>query len=252
MQAFGRSAIALRQSLSWVAFRRPCALYYPVLRSPFSSGTTGQTEERTTAMLLEKFRKARRQTWFMVAMLVFFAGLWIYGPLHAQPAMTAAPAAAAPAAREFHWFAPLDERHVQHRRARRAALRARGGLPGAGLRGVPGQAGQVGRRGHGPDAGDRRGGARGLARVSLGAVPEDRAAHRGDHDRALPDEDGGAEVRLRARGRVLHRRALQLDGRLRRHAHGDHGQPARGRRGPAQLRRGACSSATAPARSPAC
>ena len=37
-------------------------------------------------MLLEKFRKAKRQTWFMVAMLVFFAGLWIYGPLHAAAA----------------------------------------------------------------------------------------------------------------------------------------------------------------------
>jgi K(+)-stimulated pyrophosphate-energized sodium pump len=61
--------------------------------------------------LLEKFRKATRQTWFMVAMLVFFGGLWLYGPLHAQTAMTAAPAAAAAAAptatHEFQWFAPL-------------------------------------------------------------------------------------------------------------------------------------------------
>jgi K(+)-stimulated pyrophosphate-energized sodium pump len=59
-------------------------------------------------MLLEKFRKAKRQTWFMVAMLVFFSGLWIYGPLHAAPAaISAAPAATAPAARVFQWFAPL-------------------------------------------------------------------------------------------------------------------------------------------------
>jgi K(+)-stimulated pyrophosphate-energized sodium pump len=59
-------------------------------------------------MLLEKFRKARRQTWFTAAMLVFFAGLWIYGPLHAQPAVTAAPAAqAGQTAQGFQWFAPL-------------------------------------------------------------------------------------------------------------------------------------------------
>ena len=66
-------------------------------------------------MLLEKFRKARRQTWFMAAMLVFFAGLWIYGPLHAQSETTAAPAAAAPAAREFRWFAPLTEYSIDER-----------------------------------------------------------------------------------------------------------------------------------------
>ncbi len=69
---------------------------------------------------------------------------------------------------------------------------------------------------------------------------------------ANPAETGQEHVSLGRAAGLLRGGDVLVAGRLRGHEPGGPGQPPRRRRGADQLRRRACSSATAPARSPAC
>ena len=172
----------------------------------------------------------------------------------AAPAAPAvAPAAPLPAQKEFHYFAFLSDPayDIWEQIALWVVLRiAVAGLVYAGM-----LVGQV----IGADEGTERmrevGAAirQGANAYLAPAVQGDRPAGVRAHRRSSGSRPRRPEqVAIGRAGGVLHRGDVLVAGRLRRHEPGGAGQPARRRRRADQLRRGACSSATAPARSPAC
>ena len=145
----------------------------------------------------------------------------------------------APGGARLQVLRALQRSEVHAARVRRAAGGARHRHRRPALRPAAREAGEGGGPGHAAHAGHLRRRPRGRRRLPGRAVPQDRAAHHHHHVRALlhhAERPGGLQVRPRRRLRG--RRALQLAGRLRRHAPRHHRQPAGGRRRPPLLRRG--------------